>query len=144
MNDITQLARRVFANDLFATKATGVAIDEAEAGEAVCTLALGPMQRNAKGAVMGGAIFTLADFATAVAANSHLLASASQPEEVTLKWVTSSANINFLNSAQGDKLEASAKVIKQGRRQTVVSVSVSDNTGRLIAIVTASANNISE
>ena len=52
--------REYFSGDLFATKAAGAVIDEAEDGFARCSMELSDTHRNARGAVMGGAIFTLA------------------------------------------------------------------------------------
>ena len=58
--------QKVFANDRFATE-NGVVIDEVDDGYAKCSLEIQPHHLNAGGTVMGGAIFTLADFAFAVA-----------------------------------------------------------------------------
>ena len=57
-----------FRADRFAAQA-GVEIREAEPGRALCAMPLRPCHMNANGAPMGGAIFTLADFAYAVASN---------------------------------------------------------------------------
>ena len=56
-----------FANDQFATRAAGCTVVEARRGHAVCEMKLAEIHRNATGNVMGGAIFTLADFALAIA-----------------------------------------------------------------------------
>ena len=61
--------RAFFADDRFATQACKAEIIEARKGHAVCECPLEPIHRNAMGGVMGGAIFTLADFALAVASN---------------------------------------------------------------------------
>ena len=53
-----------FRADRFAAQA-GVEIREAEPGRALCAMPLRPCHMNANGAPMGGAIFTLADFAYA-------------------------------------------------------------------------------
>ena len=58
-----------FYKDLFASKQTGVIIDEMREGYAKCSFEILPHHKNAYGTVMGGAIFTLADFAVAVASN---------------------------------------------------------------------------
>ena len=58
-----------FANDKFATRAAGCTVVEARRGHAVCEMKLAEIHRNATGNVMGGAIFTLADFALAIACN---------------------------------------------------------------------------
>ena len=59
----------VFANDRFATEAAGCRVVSGERGRAVCSMELADVHRNAMGNVMGGAIFTLADFALAICCN---------------------------------------------------------------------------
>lgn len=65
--DLTEEARERFANDIFATQTTGIHIEKAEELYAKCTLSIEPRHLNANHTVMGGAIFTLADFTVAVA-----------------------------------------------------------------------------
>ena len=61
--------RELFGNDRFATEACGCRVLEASRGHAVCAFDIAPIHLNAMGNVMGGAIFTLADFALAIACN---------------------------------------------------------------------------
>ena len=63
--------RACFSGDRYATETTGILIQDAQPGASVCTLPLRPELLNANHAPMGGAIFTLADFAFAVAVNGH-------------------------------------------------------------------------
>ena len=56
--------QKVFANDRFATD-NGAVIEQVDEGYAKCWLEIQPHHLNAAGTVMGGAIFTLADFAFA-------------------------------------------------------------------------------
>ena len=60
--------RERFSHDRFAT-VNGAVIEEIAEGYAKCSMQINNDHKNALGAVMGGAIFTLADFAFAVAAN---------------------------------------------------------------------------
>ena len=78
--------------------------------------------KNAGGAVQGGAIFTLADFAFAVAANS-------------LGKMTVSVNnsISFISASKGKKLIAKATRLSNSKRLCFYNVSVTDDTGALIA-----------
>lgn len=78
--------RRRFQEDHFATDAAGAQIDCAEPGRAVCSLTLEEKHMNGIGVPMGGAVFTLADFACAVAANGYC-------EKAT---VSQNASITFL------------------------------------------------
>ncbi|MBQ9587178.1 MAG: PaaI family thioesterase [Bacteroidales bacterium] len=142
MTSLTDLARQVFAGDLYATRLTGIAIECVEPDRVVCTLDLQAQHRNAKGAVMGGVIFTLADFAMAIVANSTLLAEADNADNVELQWFTSSSTVHFLGTAHGNRLIAEASPIRRGRQQTVVQVVVTDNQQRKVAFVTSTANSL--
>lgn len=53
--------RSRFQNDHFAMDATGIVIDSAEPGKAVCSLTLEERHMNENHVPMGGAVFTLAD-----------------------------------------------------------------------------------
>ena len=59
MMNLTHKAAEVFANDLYATQATGVRFVEVGEDYAKCTLDIQPIHRNAMGGVMGGVLFTL-------------------------------------------------------------------------------------
>ena len=117
-----------FAGDKFATNA-GCRIVAAEKGHAVCEMPVTPDHRNGMGGVMGGAIFTLADFALAVACNVD--------EEPT---VSVSNTIEYLSGAKGTKLIAECTVDKSGRSLGFYTVDVADDTGRKIARMTATCH----
>ena len=57
--------RAFFKDDVYATQVTGIVIDACGPNYAKCSLALESKHRNAAGQVMGGVLFTLADFAFA-------------------------------------------------------------------------------
>lgn len=120
-----QEAREYFAGDRFATE-NGMTLDELSADRAVCSLELTARHRNAYGGVMGGAVFTLADFAFAALTNDR--------EHVTVAQQTS---VNFLSAAKGAKLTATARYRKNGRSSCVVAVDVADDAGRDVAQLTA-------
>lgn len=115
-------AKERFVNDLFATDVTGIEIIDVGELYAKCTLVLQPKHLNAMGAVMGGVIYTLADFAFAVAANYD-----------TLDMVSISGDIKFLSSTNGNVLYAEARCIKKGRRNSFFDIDVTDNNGKLVA-----------
>jgi len=114
-------ARAYFADDRFAME-NGMTIDEVGDGVGVCSMAITDSHRNANGGVMGGAIFTLADFAFAALTNDR--------EHVT---VAQQVSINYLSAAKGTRLIATARYRKDGRSSCVVNVDVTDDTGRDIA-----------
>lgn len=112
-----------FTGDKFATQAAGCRIIEGRRGHAVCEMELvRDVHYNAMGGVMGGAIFTLADFALAIACNIG--------EEPT---VSVSNTIEFMNAAKGSKLIATCDADKSGRRLGFYTVDITDDTGRAVA-----------
>ena len=123
MGNFTDLetTREYFKNDKFATD-NGMVIDEVSDECAVCSVVLGPGHKNANGGIMGGVIFTLADFAFAIMANN-----------IHKPTVAQQVSINFLGSPKGEKLIAKAVCRKTGRSTTVINVDVTDDTGRDIA-----------
>ena len=62
-------AKFFFQQDKFATCAAGIVLKELDENGAVCTMTITDNHLNAVGSVMGGALFTLADFGFAAAAN---------------------------------------------------------------------------
>lgn len=115
-----------FANDLFASQACSCTITEASHGHAVTELEIAPIHRNAMGGVMGGAIFTLADYALAVACNMG--------EKPT---VSVSNSIEFLAGARGSRLIATCNADKSGRNLGFYTVDVTDELGTHVARMTA-------
>jgi len=121
-----EAAQAFFARDLFATEQCGCRVDEAAPGHAVCSFEVGAQHRNAMGAVMGGAVFTLADFALAVASN----------------WgqgpaVSVCNSIEFVGGCKGERLVATCEADKSGRRLGFYTVRVADDLGNLVAIMSA-------
>ena len=114
-------AREYFSRDRFATE-NGIVLDELDESHAICSLEVSDRHRNAYGGVMGGAIFTLADFAFAAITNGC--------GEVT---VAQQVSINYLAAPKGGRLTAKAEYRKDGRRSCVVNVDVKDDAGRDIA-----------
>ena len=114
-------AREYFSADRFAMQ-NGITIDELADGRCVCSMELTEVHRNASGSVMGGVIFTLADFALAVASNHiHRLS------------VAQSVDIQFLGRSRGTRLTAEAVCRKDGKRIGVYNISVADEFGTDVA-----------
>jgi len=114
-------ARAYFYNDKFATD-NGITLDELDDAHAVSSLTVSERHRNAYGGVMGGAIFTLADFAFAALTN-----------DLERKTVAQQVSINYLSAPKGEKLTATATYKKDGRSSCVVNVDVTDDLGREVA-----------
>lgn len=139
MMNLTHKARETFAKDLYATEVTGICIDAVEEDEVCCSLSLTERHRNAMGAVMGGALFTLADFVFAIAANRRCLA-----EGTPLTWVSLTSNIHYLIPPKGDKLYAKAICVKQGRATCIYNIEIRDDKDSLVALVTTTGMQITK
>ncbi len=125
MADIKKV-KEFFMQDTFAMN-MGIEILQADAEESVCALAITPGHFNAGGTVQGGAIFTLADLAFAVAANCE-----------GRRTVTQSASVTFIKPGTGKKLIARAKKISAGSRTCVYNVQVTNDEDVLVAHLTVS------
>ena len=124
--DYTKMAIETFSDDVYAVQTTGVRIVAADVNYAKCSLKIDERHYNVDGNVMGGAIFTLADYAFGVASNTG------NPQTVSL-----SGAINFMRPTKGPILYAEAKCIKNGRSITFFDVVVTDDDGNIIATVLA-------
>lgn len=118
-------ARKEFSRDLYATELSGAEIDEIGENYAKCSMKLTDKHRNAYGGIMGGAIYTLADFAFAVASNFG-------KEYATVSVV---GQASFMSAPKGDILYAEADLIKDGRSNCFYEVKITDDTGRIVAAV---------
>lgn len=122
-SDKLEEARELFAHDIYASELTGAVIDEIGEDYAKCSLVIDDRHRNAYGGIMGGAIYTLADLAFAVASNFD-------KEEATVSLSTSAS---FMSASKGKVLYAEARLIKNGRRNCFYEVRVTDDLGKDIA-----------
>lgn len=113
--------RSFFEDDQFA-KLSGIELLEAKPGEAMASMKIENKHLNAAGVVQGGAIFTLADFAFAVASNTKgLLALAIQ------------ANVCFIRSVSEGVLKAKAVEVTEPGRLGNYRVEVRNEKEDLIA-----------
>ncbi|MBQ6265591.1 MAG: PaaI family thioesterase [Clostridia bacterium] len=117
-------AREFFAADRFATYKTGITIDEVGKDYARCSFVATENDVAAHGGVMGGAIFTLADFTFAVATNTK--------EQLT---VTTSSTINFVSMPKDRKLTGESRCLKNGKRACFFEITITDGAGNLVATV---------
>lgn len=116
-------ARAFFQQDRFATEA-GIVIDSIDQGGAVCSVSIQPRHLNAAGVVQGGLLFTLADFAFAVAANWN--------KGPTL---TLSSNIHFMRAATEGLIQATATLEHQSKSTCLYRVEVTQEDGTPLALV---------
>jgi acyl-CoA thioesterase len=125
-SDILKRVRERFADDRYATE-NGAVIEEVGEGYARIVMELDEHHYNAVGGVMGGAIFTVADFAFAVASNW---------QEKTV--VSQTAQITYLGKVKGKRMIAEARQVKDGRSMCYYVVEVTDELGSKVAHVTSS------
>ncbi|MBP1577793.1 MAG: PaaI family thioesterase [Oscillospiraceae bacterium] len=116
-------AQEFFKDDGYSVKTNGIVIEEVEPDYAVCSMKVDEKHKNRNGVVMGGAIFTLADFAFAVASNA-----------AHVPTVTLNANITYLVPAVCEKLTAKALCERSGLGSCAFRVEVTDEKGTMIAV----------
>lgn len=117
----TDTASKFFARDRYAAL-TGVEIVESGAGYCKASLTIEDKHMNAADVVQGGAIFTLADLAFAVASNSHGRLA-----------LAINVNISFLKAASTGVLYAVAKEVTEPGRLGAYDVMVTDDAGDIVA-----------
>ncbi|MDD2850768.1 MAG: PaaI family thioesterase [Desulfuromonadaceae bacterium] len=119
MNDIKQFFSR---EDMFARHA-GIELVEVAPGSAKVRMEIKPFHVNGAGTVHGGAIFTLADFAFAIASNSH----------GTLAMGISTS-MNFVKAAYDGTLYAEAREQSCNAKLASYGVTITDDAGDVVAL----------
>lgn len=107
-----------------ASRALGMTLVETGPGRAVLTMPVTEAMTNGHGMCHGGYIFTLADSAFAFACNSH-----------NTRTVAHHCAVTFVASGKrGDLLTATAREISRSGRSGISDVTVTDQTGSVVAI----------
>lgn len=109
-------------HDLFA-RHNGIELLEAYKGRATARMKIEPFHFNAAGTVHGGAIFTLADYAFAVASNSH--------GRIAMGISTS---VNFVKATVSGTLHAEAVENSINQKLASYTVTVTDDENSTVAI----------
>ncbi len=120
--------RKHLENDKFA-ESLGIELIDVGEGYSKCAMVVTDDMLNAHGSAHGGAIFTLADFAFAVACNSHgQIAVALQ------------VSVSFLQAVKpGTRLVAEAKEEALSSRIGLYRLTVTNESGMLVASAQATA-----
>jgi acyl-CoA thioesterase len=113
--------REFFKRDKLA-EYLGIELVEVSPGRAVTRMAIQPCHLNGIDTVHGGAIFTLADFAFAVACNSHGTIA-----------VAINVSISFLKAATQGTLTARAREVSRSSRLGSYAIDITDDAGELVA-----------
>ena len=116
-----EFVEKCMRNDRFAQR-TEVELVSISAGQDKAKMTVHPHHLNGVHTVQGGAIFTLADFAFAAAANSHGTVA-----------VAINANITFIKAATTGTLWAEARELSKNFKIGSYSVDVRDDQGELVA-----------
>jgi acyl-CoA thioesterase len=111
-----------FVNDAWARE-TGIELVEVSTGRAMIRMRIDARHLNSHGTVHGGAIFTLADTAFALASNSHGIPAAAI-----------NAHISYVKSATSGVLHANAEESSLSPKIATYSVTVTDDNGEKIAL----------
>lgn len=109
-------------NDKFAREC-GIELISVEEGKSVARMKVEPRHYNGVNIAHGGAIFTLADFAFAVASNSYGTVA-----------VGINVSISFLKAVSSGYLYAYARENSRGNRLGSYTIEVKNESGDLIAI----------
>ncbi len=120
-----EAVRKFFAGDRFALERCGIEIVSAKEGEAVCKMNVTESHLNAGNVVQGGAIFTLGDFAYAIASNCGGTLS-----------VTLDNSISFVAPATGKYLQAHAVERASSNRLCFYDVAITNDNDVLVAKMT--------
>ena len=115
-------SRRFFQNDRFAEHA-GIEIEDVGEGYARARMTIRDCHLNGVDLVHGGAIFTLADLAFAVASNSHGTVA-----------VAINVSISFVKAAREGVLTAEAREVSRNPKLASYSVTVTDEDGETVAL----------
>jgi acyl-CoA thioesterase len=110
-----------FKHDRFADL-TNIELLAASPGQARAKMPLRPHHLNALGTVHGGAIFTLADFTFAVAANSHGTVA-----------VAINASVTFMKAATTGTLWAEARELSRTFKIATYTVEIKNDADELVA-----------
>jgi acyl-CoA thioesterase len=111
-----------FSKDAWAQEA-GIELMEVSAGRAKVRMRIAGWHKNSHGTVHGGAIFTLADTAFALASNSH-----GSPAAAI------NAHISYVKAATAGTLVAEAEEFSLNPKIATYTVTVTDDEGEKIAI----------
>jgi acyl-CoA thioesterase len=111
-----------FRKDNFAAH-NGIEVVEVGKGTATVRMDIGPMHLNSHGTVHGGALFSLADTAFALASNSHGVPAAAI-----------NAHISYMKSARSGILYARAEEFALNPKLATYSVYITDQEENRIAI----------
>jgi acyl-CoA thioesterase len=111
-----------FEGDRFARE-NGIRVVEVRAGFGRAEMTVEPRHLNSVGILQGGALFTLADLAFALACNSHGVVAVGTQVDVT-----------WFKAVRSGRLTATAEEISRTHKLSTCLVRVTDEDGGLVAL----------
>ena len=121
--DLTEKAKEVFEKDYFAKNTVGIEIVEVRENYAKCSLELDQKHMNLGGAVMGGVLFTLADYCFGVAVNTERMST-----------FTVSASIDYFGSPKTKRIYGETILNKDGKNICHYDVIIKDGNDNKVAM----------
>lgn len=118
----------LFKRDNFA-RSCGIEIIEVKHGYARCSVKVTANHLNGIGILMGGALFTLADYTFSLAANSHGIIA-----------VTRDASITYIRKCSGGLITAVASEIIRNDKSGSYSVEITNDEDEIIAQINGTAH----
>ena len=97
-------------------------LEHAEKDKVVIRLEINDNSKNPLGIVHGGAMYTMADCATGIAAHTD-----------GRRYVTQTSSFHFLRNQGGGIVDAEGRVIHRGRTTCLTSVEITSGDGTLLA-----------
>ncbi len=118
----TEQIAKLFEHDRFAGE-NGIRIVEVRPGFARTEMTVEPRHLNSIGILQGGALFTLADLAFAIACNSYGVVA-----------VACQADVTFFKAVDSGKLTATAEEISRTRKLSTCVVRITNEREELVAL----------
>lgn len=115
--------KRFFATEDKFARHSGIELVEVGTGWAKASMKIEPFHLNGAKTVHGGAMFTLADFAFAVASNSHGMLA-----------MGINTSMSFVKAALQGTLYAEAKELSLNARLASYAVTITDDAGDVVAL----------
>lgn len=117
-----QTIKQFFSTEDKFARHSGIELESVGPGTALASMSIEPYHLNGARTVHGGAIFTLADFAFAVASNSH--------GSLAMGINTS---VSFVKAATTGTLHAEARELSRNAKLATYAVQITDDNGELVA-----------
>lgn len=124
-------AKKIFGRDRFATQTAGIEIVAVDKNYAKCEMHVDDRHLNALDSVMGGALYTLADFVFAIATNFN-----------NTPTVTAVAQVSYLSAPKGKVITGESKLLKDGRRNCFYEILITDELNTNIAVVSITGTHV--